>query len=62
MEESYFINRLIKIELFLLSFILRLTKHDLMEYEYFIIGYFMKEEQKLHVHIYLKKHCLSVLG
>ena len=53
MEESYFRNRLIKIELFMLSFILRLTKNDSMEYyEYFIIGYFMKEEEQLHVHVY----------
>ena len=52
MEESHFKNRLIKIELFMLSFILRLTKHDSMEYEYFIIGYFMKEEQQLHLHVY----------
>ena len=34
-----------------------------MEYEYFIIGYFIKEEQQLHVHVYfLKKHSLPVLG
>ena len=36
----------------MLSLILRLTKHDSMEYEYFIIGYFMKEEEQLHVHVY----------
>ena len=63
MEESYFRNRLIKIELFMLSFILILTKHDSMQYHYFIIGYFMNEEQQLHVHIYIfKKNCLPVLG
>ena len=27
-----------------------------MEYEYFIIGYFMKEEQQLHLHVYFKKN------
>ena len=52
MEESYFRNRLIKIDLFMLSFILGLTKHYSMEYEYFIIGYFIKEEQQLQVHVY----------